>query len=342
VRIPRLQFKIDCPAAALALACLVIVTAASFSEAAVFEEDFARDPAQRGWRGVGDASLFEWDATNQNIAVTWDSSHTNSFFLRSLDTVLARSDDFSFSFDLRLSDIRAGSTPGKSNEFEIAIGLLNYRNATNANAFRGAGASLSNGVRNLIEFDYFPDAGFGDTFATTVISSNNVFAFAHNFPLTLTTGDVFRFTLSYTAADQVLRTSALRNGAPFDALADVALAGKPDFRVDTFAVINYSDAIQAGSPAFHGSVLAHGTVDNVRLILPPPPLAAVSLRHSNPVWCAEFASVTNWTYTLERSADFCAWQPIGASRSGTGAVLGLPDTNAPLMKLFYRVRAERP
>src|SRR6185295_374668 len=115
-----------------------------------------------------------------------------------------------------------------------------------------------------------PDAGFGDTFATTVISTNNVFAFAHNFPLTLTTGDVFRLTVSYTAADQVLRTSALRNGAPFDSLADVSLADKSDFRVDAFAVINYSDAVQAGSPRFYGSVLAHGTVDNVQLVLPPP------------------------------------------------------------------------
>src|ERR1041385_5580830 len=328
--------------ARLALAGLLFVTAASSCGAAVSQEDFASDPAQRGWRSVGDASLFQWDAAHQNLAVTWDSSHPNSFFLRPLGTVLAGSDDFSFSFDLRLSDIRAGSTPGKSNEFEIAIGLLNYRNATNVNAFRGAGASVSNGVRNLVEFDYFPDAGFGDTFATTVISTNNVFAFAHNFPLTLTPGDVFRLTLSYTAADQVLRTSALRNGAPFNALADVCLAGKPAFRVDAFAVTSYSDAIQAGSPTFYGSVLAHGTVDNVQLVLPSPPLAGISLWSSNSVWRAEFLSATNWLYTLERSQEFSAWQPAGAAASGTGALLVLPDTNAPGLKQFYRVRAERP
>src|ERR1041385_3222822 len=350
--------------ARLALAGLLFVTAASSCGAAVFQEDFASDPAQRGWRGVGDASLFQWDAAHQNLAVTWDSSHPNSFFLRPLGTVLAGSDDFSFSFDLRLPDIRAGSTPGKSNEFEIAIGLLNYRNRSEENAFRGAGASVSNGVRirkivkldqvahtgasvsngvrNLVEFDYFPDAGFGDTFATTVISTNNVFAYAHNFPLALTPGDVFRLTLSYTAADQVLRTSALRNGAPFNALADVCLAGKPDFRVDAFAVTSYSDAIQAGSPTFYGSVLAHGTVDNVQLVLPSPPLAGISLWSSNSVWRAEFLSATNWLYTLERSQEFSAWQPAGAAASGTGALLVLPDTNAPGLKQFYRVRAERP
>jgi len=107
--------------------------------AATISEDFAADPAARGWRVFGDASLFHWNATNQNLEVTWDSSHTNSFYFLPLGTVLTHSDDFTFSFDVRLSDIRVGSTPGKSNEFEIAIGLINYRSATNSKAFRGAG-----------------------------------------------------------------------------------------------------------------------------------------------------------------------------------------------------------
>jgi hypothetical protein len=290
----------------------------------------------------GEPSLFRWDAPNQNLAVTWDSSRTNSFFFLPLGTVLEKSDDFSFSFDVRLADIRAGSTPGKSNEFEIAVGLIGFSSATNANAYRGAGVNSTYGVRNLVEFDYFPDAGFGDTFATTVVSTNNVFAFAHNFPLTLSTGDLFHITLAYAASNQVLRTSALRNGAPFDALADIALGTKPDFRVDAFAVVSYSDAIQADSPRFHGSVLAHGVVDNVELVLPPMPVGSVSLRRTNSVWRAEFFSRMNWSYTLESATNFSAWRPIGAAVNGTDAVLGLTDTNASGMNTFYRVRAERP
>lgn len=323
--------------------CLAFLLAIALpSRAAVFTENFSTDPAERGWRVSGDAALFRWDATNQNLEVTWDSSHTNSFFFLPLGTVLAKSDDFEFSFDVRLSDIRAGSTPGKSNEFEIAIGLLHYRSATNANAFRGAGASSTYGVRNLVEFDYFPDAGFGDTFATTVVATNNVFAFAHNFPLTLSTGQVFRITLAYAASNQVLRTSALRNGMPFSPMDDVSLASAPDFRVDSFAVISYSDAIQAGLPKYHGSVLAHGVVDNVQLVLPPPPMGSVSLRRTSSIWSVEFAGRTSWIYTLEGSTSVTSWQPIGAARSGTGVLLGLQDTNAPMPKLFYRVRADRP
>jgi hypothetical protein len=234
--------------------------------AAALSESFATDPAERGWRVFGDASLFTWNATNQNLEVTWDSSRTNSFYCLPLGTVLAKSDDFSLSFDLRLSEIRIGTTPGKSNEFEIAIGLLQYCSATNTNFFRGAGVSAAYGIRNVIEFDYFPDAGFGDTWATTVVSSNNVFAFAHNFPLALSTGDWFRITMAYTASNQLLRSTALKNGAPFGPLAEVSLATKPDFRVDTVAVISYSDAVQSGLPAFHGSVFAQGAVDNVSVV----------------------------------------------------------------------------
>src|SRR2546421_6361115 len=112
---------------------------ASAGRAAVISENFAVDPGQHGWRGFGDTSLFHWNAMNQNLEITWDSSRTNSFFYVPLGTVLAKSDDFSFSFDLRLSDIRLGNTGGKTNEFEIAIGLFSYRSATNAKAFRGAG-----------------------------------------------------------------------------------------------------------------------------------------------------------------------------------------------------------
>ena len=315
--------------------------------AAVFEESFAVDPMTHGWRTFGDATLFRWNSTNQNMDVTWDSSHTNSFFYQSLGTILTKADDFSFSFDLCLTDIRAGSTPGKPAEFEIAIGLLNYSSATNANAFRGAGVSSQYGVRNLVEFDYFPDAGFGETVATTVVSTNNRIFPVHNFPLPMSPGATFRVMLAYTASNQVLRTSATRNGLPFglppnNALGDLSLAGRPDFRVGSFAVISYSDAIQFGEPEYHGSVLAHGAVDNVQITLPPPPIVGMQLQLFLETRRVEFTSRTNWTYRLERTTDFVSWSPSSAPLAGTGELLILTDTNPPAPNLFYRIRAERP
>jgi len=313
--------------------------------AATITEDFSTDPAQRGWRTFGDPSLYHWNPTNHHLEVTWDSSRTNSFFYLPLGTILARNDNFSFSFDLRLSDIRLGNTPGKSNEFEIAVGLINYHNATNSKAFRGAGVSSTYGVHNLVEFDYFPDAGFGDTFASTMVSSNNGFAFAHNFPLTLSLGDTFHITMSYSASNQVLHTSATRNGAPFSPLMDIALADFTefsDFRVDSFALISYSDAIQTGPPAFYGSILAHGVLDNVQLVLPPPPLGKLGLMRTNSAWACWFSTSTNWVYTLESSVDVSLWSTASPSVIGTGGTMRLTNSNAPGTRTFYRVRAERP
>src|SRR5216110_1712589 len=101
--------------------------------ATVLHEDFSSDPLEGRWQIFGDRSLFQWDSSAQVLAVTWDSSHSNSFFHLPLGLVLTAADDFSFAFDLRLQDIRAGSTPDKSNEFEIAIGLLNRTGATQTN-----------------------------------------------------------------------------------------------------------------------------------------------------------------------------------------------------------------
>src|SRR5882762_8859887 len=141
------------------VACLLWISALGPTDGAIISQDFASDPASGGWRSQGDTSLFRWNSTNQNVEVTWDSSRTNGFFYLPLGTILTKSDDFSFSFDIRLKDIRTGISAGKTDTFEIAIGLLNSRTVTNVNYFRGAGVSAAYGVRNLVEFDYFPQAG---------------------------------------------------------------------------------------------------------------------------------------------------------------------------------------
>lgn len=315
--------------------------------AAVLQEDFASDPATRGWETVGDSSLFRWNSTSRGMDVTWDSSRTNSFFTFPLGTILSKADDFSFSFEVRLADIRIGSTAGKSNEFQIAVGLINLTSATHTNSFRGAGQHSVYGVRNAIEFDYFPDAGFGETFATTVISTNNRVYPAHNFPLAMTLGDTYRIAIHYTASNQLVRTAATRNGAPFgvppgNSLEEVSLAGKNDFRVDTFAIISYSDAIQAGPPMFHGSVLAHGTVDNLQLNLPAPPIANLTLEVTHSLRRARFLSQSGWTYWLERSANLTDWSQVAGPMPGNGSTLSLSDNATGPSSLFYRVRAERP
>ena len=267
---------------------LLWFAAALPSRAAAITENFATDPTLREWREFGDASLFHWNATNQYLEVTWDSSRTNSLFYRPLQTVLTRTDDFGFGFDLRLRDIAIGVNTNKPYTFEIAIGFCRFNSITNKNFYRGAGTSLAFGPRNLVEFDYFPDSGFGATVAPTVVAGNtNVISFSDNHPLELTTDDLFRVDMTYTASNQVLRTMMTRNGVAFGPIRDLSLVGFPEFRVDTFAVISYSDAMQS-PPQFAGSILSHGIIDNVTWSVPDPPLTAFRGDFTQNAFRAEF------------------------------------------------------
>lgn len=314
------------------------LVAASIGGAATFTENFSAGPLQNGWRIFGDTNLFQWDSTNQNLSVTWDSAQTNSYFYKSFGTILAKSDDFCLSFDLQLSDIVIGVNPAKTNTFEIAVGFINFMNATNSGLERGTGRT-SSGARNTCEFDYFPDSGHGATISPTIISSNNQFATTFAFPFVLDPGALFHVTINYIATNQTLHTTMTRNGAPFadGAIPDVLLGSSfSDFRLDQFAVINWSDA------GADGSLLAHGTLDNFTVTVPPPPVQNLTGAFSNNVWQAQFISQSNWLYTLEATADFISWNDVSTATSGNGTNLFLPDNNPSPDKSFYRVRADRP
>ena len=142
----------------LALAGLSLVCA---SRAVTLTEDFSTDPLQKGWQVFGNTNLFQWDATNHQLAVTWDSSQPNSFFYHPLDYRLTRYDDFTFEFDLRLSDIASNVEPGKTGPMQLGIGFQNYSVATNASYLRGYLI-----VSDIAEFCYYPhgfyDFGGGD------------------------------------------------------------------------------------------------------------------------------------------------------------------------------------
>jgi hypothetical protein len=120
------------------------------------------------------------------------------------------------------------------------------------------------------------------------------------------------------------------------------MATNQDFRIDAVAIMSYSDAIQVGSPQFWGSVLAHGTIDNITLTLPPNPVNNLAMVRSNGAWRAQFNSQTNWSYALERTIDARSWTVVSATNQGTGTTMTFQDTNAPGPNAFYRVTALQP
>ena len=245
------------------------------------------------------------------------------------------------SFDIRLDDALAGANPNQPSTFELAVGFLNFTNATAPNFRRGVATACP----NLVEFDYFPAENFiFPTIWPTFTATNSQFNYNGSSDYTLlelTAGDWFHVAMSYTASNRTMVTVMTQNGEPFGPINAVPLAAAfGDFRVDTVAISSYSDAGQS-PPQFAGSLLAHGVVDNFVITVPASPISNPISSLSNQVWRTQFTARTNWSYFLERSTNLQSWAKVSSSLPG-GGVLTLSDSNSPSQKAFYRVHAERP
>jgi hypothetical protein len=335
--------------------CLLLAFAGlsilSVVRATTITENFAADPLQNGWQIFGDTNSFQWDSTNHQLAITWDSTRTNSYFYHPLGTVLTRHDDFSITFGLRLNDIASGVESGKTGPLQLGFGFLNYTNATSTNFMRGAYGHAP----NVAEFDYYA-WGYYNYFGTiydapaattpSFISGVNSLAYA---PMAISvynnelpTNQPVCVTMTYTASNQTLVVAVLTNGVPTAPLPNLVLDGahgfadSDDFHVDMFSISSYSSA---GDD--YDSILAHGSVSNIAVTLPPP-VQNVTGTFSHGIWQVEFASRRNWLYTLERTTNFLSWSGVSVPTSGNGTHLFLEDTNAVSDQALYRVRAARP
>jgi len=297
----------------------------SAAGAATLSEDFSADPLQTGWHAFGEASLFAWDATNQNLAVTWDSSRPNSYFYHPLGTILATNDDFSLEFDLRLTDAEAGNYGT-----ELAVGFLRWQDATNAAFLRTSGSSP-----NVAEFDYFPPSLISASLDATLIDGSNNFYFAYAVaPLNL--GQTYHIRLAHSAGGGTLSGEVSTNGQLYASLTNSFGATAADFRLDIVAVGSYHD------DGFGDTVLAHGSVDNFIVTVPPPPVRNFGGSLSNGFWQGQFLSQPAWLYTLERTKDFRTWTAASAAAPGDGDTVILQDAEPVNSQEFYRVRAQRP
>ena len=319
----------------------------SAAHATTITENFTNNPWQNGWQVFGDTNVFQWNSANQNLAVTWDSSQTNTYFYHPLGTILARDDDFSVAFDLRLNDFVAGIDPQLPSTFPLSVGFLNLAEASQPGFLRGTGYSAP----DLAEFSFFPDPGgawiYGRSLTAVMIDSTGFNYSSGGYdPDSLTTNDIYRVNLDYTAGNTNLVMTITRNNEMFVSNGVASLGTNfTDLRVDSISISSYSQAGQDtndhGGVIYAGSILAHGTVDNFVVTLPPPPVQNLTGAFSNELWQAQFIGRSNWLYTLERTTNFISWTEVSAAASGNGTNLLLQDTNAPRGKGFYRVRAAR-
>jgi hypothetical protein len=306
----------------------------------VIAEDFAFDPSTNGWRVFGDTNLFRWNATNQDLDVTWDSSQPNSYFYRTLGTILTRADDFSLAFDLRLQDIGPGPNTNKAATFPIAIGFMNPEVAGQTNFLRGTGSNSP----DLAEFAYFWDSGFGATAWPTFVSTNSTFNYnsASDYAIfALTPGDQHHVSMTYTSSNQtVVATVANLEGTSSTRISQLINTNFQNFRVSAISISSYNDSGQDAQ--FAGSVLAHGVVDNVVVTTPGPPVKDLVGSISQEGWQVQFTGRTNWLYSLERTSDLLSWKDVSPVTPGVNGPVTLVDTNAVGALGLYRVRSTRP
>jgi hypothetical protein len=308
---------------------------------ASYQEDFSANPATHNWRIFGNTNFFIWDATNQNLQVTWDSSSSNSYFQLPTGTILTREDDFSFSLDFRIDDIAGGTNPGKPAPFELAFGFQNRVDAQKTNFFRGNGRNSP----NLAEFDYFAGAsGIQPTVWPAMWSTNS--SLSYNGPtdytiMSLPLGILMHVTVAYTASDQTMVTTITTNGVAVGPVHSAKVSTNfTDFRVGTFSISSYTDAGQSGSG--QGSILAHGAIDNIIFTVPLPPIQSLQAIFTNGVAQVQFVSRSNWVYTLERTTDLQSWSDASQPVPGNATNLVIQDTNSSAANACYRVRAEHP
>jgi hypothetical protein len=301
-----------------------------------WREPFQTDPAQDGWKTFGDAALFHWSPTNENIAVTWDSSQTNSYYYRSIGATLDRRSSFSLSFDLQLNDITAGSEPGKPSTFELSLGLINFSEATQNGFWRGTGSSTP----DLFEFDYFPDTGFGATIWPTVTSSNVDYLTLQYDIAPLQTGVLYHVAMDYSGVSNLLSSAVTVDGALYASIVSATPTNTAaGFTLDTFAIESYSSGGQ--NPDYAGSILAHGTIDNVVVAFPSVPAPSLTISYGTNGATINFYAQSNMVYTVERTIDFMSWMTLGQIAAPPTGRQSFADTNSPGSSAFYRVLATR-
>lgn len=332
---------------AVAGVALVMGLAQTVSAQSLLREDFNTDPAARGWASIGDQSLFGWIPEDQRLNVVWDSSKPNSYYHLPIGQSLTPQTPFRLRFRMALGAVAVGTNPGKPYTFQISVGLIRLADATAPGYARGAGIGPENGPRNLVEFTYFPDSGFGATVAPTIVNRDNQYAAAYSYPLELSLGREFEVEMEFLPEAKLLKTRMWRDGEPFGTepgrtIEDAVLPeGFASFEVDTVVVASYSDEGQT-PPEFSGSVLAMGWVDDIELELPAAEAPRVSVAWAGGRALLRFDGRADRIYQLEASVDLVQWEAVGAPKAGVRGPMEIAEEGAASGVRFFRLKVSAP
>ena len=291
-------------------------------------EGFSVDPLVSSWVVHGDESLFEWNAEAGVLAVTWNSEKPNSSFYRPLGLVLTEADAFAFTFDIALDEVKVGHLDGQPYTFEVAVGLVDIESAKGDGLSRGTGSDSP----NLVEWNYFPDTGFGATVSPAIASGKSQFAAGFTFPAALAAGEKYSVRMEYDPGERTLKTFMLENSKAWKGIQSVKLQDDfSGFAVDAFSISSYT------AKGTESSLFASGTVDNLAIAVDRSQPRIVGARLIDGQWRARTFGFATADYLLERSADLHDWQPVGNGVRSDGFYLRLIDEQSPDGGGFYRM-----
>jgi hypothetical protein len=294
-------------------------------------EDFTSNPLNSGWRTFGDASLFQWNENTKVLDVKWDSEKVNSCFFKSLPNVLHKDDDFSISFEIRPKSVAVQFNRSRSYAFEIfAVGLISTNTSFLPNFDRSTGTDSP----NLAEFDYFPDTGFRETVSPVLVSSNSAFGASFLFPAPLDNGIWYQVTMVYTATNQLMKTTAVNETSLQTYQTSLQLPeGFTDYSLNALSITSYQDNDSTGS------MLAEGSVRNLSVTFPNPPLI-LKITNGLSQTSLTFSSRTNRYYSIEGSGTLKNWNALSSPVLGNEAKTEIQLPATPTVQ-FFRVLEQK-
>ena len=291
-------------------------------------ESFATNPLANGWMLHGDESLFEWDAEAGALEVTWNSEKPNSYFYRPIGQTLTEKDSFAFTFQLTLNEVKAGHLDGQPYTFEVAIGLLNLESAKEGGFMRGTGTDSP----NLVEWDYFPDTGFGATVSPALASSKSEFSAGFTFPAELTKGKVYTVRMEYDGSTGVLKSEMLEDGKPWKSIAEVKRKmDHAGFMIDAFSISNYT------ANGGESSLFANGTIDELAIATSRSGPSLVDVHLYGGRWRARVFVVNPDDWQLQRSGDLLNWKSLDVIRKTNQFFIRFADPEPVGRNQFYRI-----
>jgi len=296
---------------------------------------FTEDPFAAGWRVLGVTNLFVWKASEGVMEIRWDSSQPNSAFYLPLDWTLDRRERFAIEWEMTVAEVHAGVRPGKPFAFELAVGFFRKEDVVAEGFRRGTGVD----ARNLVEWDFFPDTGYGATVWPTVISSEGRFNYNSSSDYViwdLPIGKPVRGRLTFDGKKSMLETEVWVDGQQaFPPLQVPLHPSFSNFQVDAVGFLSYSDA---GS---NGSLQARAMVRWVRVTVPDRPIRSIRLVRGPQGWVVRFQGRSGWRYELLESEDLRHWTVVTECRMEADGWVELPVPVSKSRQRFYRVRTER-